>query len=79
MKNKKQKQSSLYKMKAISIYLKRLVRYHMEVDYASFYADDTTYQIFKTPSNIVDGYKVIRVGYNKNMKIAYHLSKAVKV
>ena len=78
MKNKKQKQSSLYKMKAINEYLKRLVRHHMEVDMVNVYADNAIYLTFQTPTNIAYGYKVLRIGYNKHIKLQYHLSKAMK-
>lgn len=77
MKNKKQKQSSLYKMKAIATYLKEWIEYKKQT--MTFYADDKTYEEYKSPDNKWYGYEVKRVAFNKDLKPLYCYSKAIKI
>lgn len=63
MKNKKQKQSSLYKMKAIHEHIRQSKDEQIRQAFGSFYADNQLYEIFKAPSNIHFGYKVINWCY----------------
>ena len=61
--NKKKKQSSLYKMKAIQEHIKQSLQEEIRQSFTSFYADYKCYETYKAPSNIHYGYKVIKYCY----------------
>lgn len=92
MKNNKQKQSCLYKQKAIYEHIRQSIDEQTRVRFGFYYADNQLYETFKAPTNIHYGYKVVKYlyqihiddlgddGYIKGtFRPIYNRSKAIKI